>query len=191
MSDYEVLDYIPVIGDIYRYGKLGYNIGSWIANNGCDYNNRVLNEMLDNINQAANSDNAIEAIDYINEAVRKIQQFDTENCKKYQVSLFLYLAAKIFHVLAICECIIYKDDLKRLKQTSSTFLEAKKYCRKVWNVDKTLLTEKRSIIDQLRLMSDGEKAEITKSKRKYRKQYRHLYKETYPIKWYMGMWIFS
>lgn len=24
MSDYGVLDYIPVIGDIYRYGKLGW-----------------------------------------------------------------------------------------------------------------------------------------------------------------------
>ena len=40
MSDYEVLDYIPLIGDIYRYGKLGYKIGSWIANNEDDYNDR-------------------------------------------------------------------------------------------------------------------------------------------------------
>ena len=191
MSDYEVLDYIPVIGDIYRYGKLGYNIGSWIANNEDDYNNRILGEIVENINQAANSNNAMEALDNINNAIEKIHEFDTDNCKKYQVALFYYLGARIYHVLALCECIIHSDELKELKQVSSTFSGAKKFCKKVWSVDKTLLTKNRSLIDQIRSAADKKKKEINESKRRWKKQYRHLYKVTYPVRWYMGMWMFA
>ena len=32
MSDYDAIDYVPIIGDIYRYAKIGYKIGSWLGN---------------------------------------------------------------------------------------------------------------------------------------------------------------
>ena len=92
MSDYDVLDYIPVVGDIYRYGKLGYNIGSWLANDGDSYNNSVLSNMVDYINQAANSGDVMEALENINEAIEQIHRIDVESCKKYQVTLFFYLS---------------------------------------------------------------------------------------------------
>lgn len=190
-NDYGVLDYIPVIGDIYRYGKLGYKIGSWLANNVDDYNNRVICEMVEIINQAANSNNALEALAYLHKAIEKLHEFDSDNCKKYQIALLYYLGARIYHVLALCECIIHRDELKELKQVSSTFSGAKKFCRKVWSVDKTLLTKNRSMIDQIRSAADEKKKEISDSRKKWRKQYRHLYKITYPVRWYMGMWMFA
>lgn len=191
MSDYGVLDYIPVIGDIYRYGKLGYKIGSWIANNEDDYNNRILGKMVENINQAANSSDVDNVLVYINKAIENIHEFDKDNCKKYQVTLLYYLGARIFHVLALCECIIHSDEIKKLRKVSSTFSEAKKFCKKVWSVDKTLFTTNQSMIDQIRTAADEKKKEINGSKKMWRKQYRRLYKETYPVKWYLGMWIFA
>lgn len=194
MSDdnYGVLDYIPVIGDIYRYGKLGYKIGSWLAKySDDDHNNRIICEMVEIINQAANSDDAFNAIGYLHTATEKLQEFDTDNCKKYQLALLYYLGARIYHVLALCECIIHRNELKELKQVSSTFSGAKKFCKKVWSVDKTLFTDNRSMIDQIRIASDEKKKEINESKRMWRKQYRHLYKITHPVRWYLGMWIFA
>ncbi len=191
MSDYGVLDYIPVIGDIYRYGKLGWNIGSWLANDGDSYNNRVLSSMVDSINQAANSDDAIEALGHVNDAIELIHQIDTDSCKKYQVAIFFYLGARIFHILALCECIIHSDNLKELKSVGKTFSEAKRFCNKVWEVDKTIFTSNRSMIDQIRTSANEKKEEISESRKKWRKQYRHLYKQEKPVKWYLGMWIFA
>lgn len=186
----EVLEYVPVIGDIYRYGKLGYKIGSWFANDETDYNDRVLSDMVKCINKAANSGDEIEALNYINAAVQIIKELDTGNCKKYQIALLYYLAARVFHIFALCECIIHKDNLKDLKQVSTTFSQAKGYCGEVWEIKKTLFTTNRELIDQIRQMAGEKHIEINESIEKYRKQYRFLYKKTHPIKWYLGMWMF-
>ena len=191
MSDYDVLDYIPLVGDIYRYGKLGYNIGSWLANDGDSYNNSVLSNMVDYINQAANSGDVMEALENINEAIEQIHRIDVESCKKYQLTLFFYLGARIYHLLAICECIIHADDLKKLKSIGNTFSDAKSFCNKVWSIDKTLFTSNRSMIDQIRVASNEKKEEISATRRRWRKQYRHLYKKEKPVKWYLGMWILA
>ena len=47
MDNYSVLDYVPVIGDVYRYGKIGWKIGSWLANEDDSYNNRIQSNMID------------------------------------------------------------------------------------------------------------------------------------------------
>lgn len=191
MSDYDLLDYIPVIGDLYRYGKLGYNIGAWLANDSDSYNNRLLSNMTDSINAAANSDDAMTALGHVSEAVDYIHQFDTNNCKKYQLAMLYFLGARIFHLHALCACMIYSGDLKELKNVGHTFSDASNYCSKVWSVDKTIFTSNRSLIDQIRAASDEKKKEISESRSKWRMQYRHLYKQKHPVKWYLGMWMFA
>lgn len=76
MADYDTLDYIPVIGDIYRYGKLGWKIGSWLSNDSDNYNNGILSQMAGHINNAANADNVIEAMDEITLAAQKVDDID-------------------------------------------------------------------------------------------------------------------
>lgn len=190
MDETVVLEYIPVIGDIYRYAKLGYTVGSWVANADNDYNDRVLSDMIVSINNASDSSDEFEAINYINEAVEAIHSFKTDNCKKYQLALLLYLSARVFHILALCGCMINKYDLKGLKEVKSTFDQAHNFCTKVWNVDKTIFTANRSMIDEIRKMAAQKTHEIIDSKKQWRKQYRFLYKQIHPIKWYMGMWMF-
>lgn len=188
MSEYSVLDYIPVIGDIYRYGKVGYNIGSWLANNGDSYNNDVLSNMANYTNQAANSDNILEAYDFIQKAYEQVRRVNFDRCKKYQVALFFYLAARIEHIHALCQCYIYQDDLKELKSVGKTFSQAKKYCNKVWEIDKTILTSNRSMIDEIRKASTEKKKEINESRNRWEKQYRALDKRLHPWK-YRLMWL--
>ena len=95
MNDYDVVDYIPVIGDIYRYGKLGYKIGSWIAKDEDSYNNRILSQIVDCINYIGTSDEIIEIYNKSIEAANLFHNFDFDNCKKYQATFALYLVARI------------------------------------------------------------------------------------------------
>lgn len=190
MDETVVLEYIPVIGDIYRYAKLGYKVGSWISNADNDYDDSVLNNMIESINKASNSSDEFEAINYINEAIETMRSFNTENCKKYQLALLLYLGARAFHIIALCDCMINKYNLKELKEVKFTFDIAHNLCCKVWNVDKTIFTINRSMIDEIRKMADEKMCEIRDSRKKWRKQYRFLYKTIHPVKWYMGMWMF-
>lgn len=191
MNEYEIIDYIPVVGDIYRYGKLGYKIGSWLGNNSDDFNNRIILNMVDYIDKAANSNTAMEAFKNLVEASNIIDEFDFSNSKKYQLAMLYYLAARLYHVLAICQCIIYSEDLKQLKKVGKYFSEAKASCNKVWNVEKTIFTSKRELINQIRNAATEKKQEIAESKENWRKQYRRLYKKEKPVKWYLGMWIFA
>ena len=191
MSDYNALDYIPVIGDIYRYAKLGYKIGSWIASGDDGPNNQTLSRMAYYLNKVAESQNVLEAMNCVCTAIDTAKSFDMENVKKYQGALFFYLAARVEHVIALCKCNIYENDLDKLKEVSSTFTQAHKYCKQVWSIDKTWLTENRSVIDEIRTMSKEKEKEIGESRRKWRKQYRCLYKKIHPYKWYLGMWIFA
>lgn len=190
MADYDTLDYIPVIGDIYRYGKLGWKIGSWLSNDSDNYNNGILSQMAGHINNAAHADNVIEAMDEIILAAQKVDDIDN-NCKKYQAAIAYYLAARAWHIIALCECITHANDLRELKKVGTSFATAKKGCNKVWTIDKTILTTNREIIDQVRQMADEKKKEISDSRKKWRKQYRCLYKSLHPAKWYLGMWLFA
>lgn len=191
MEEHDIFDYIPVIGDIYKYGKVGYKVCTWISDNEADYNNQILSNMIDAINKASSSGDAVDALKYISESIAIINDFDTNHTKKYQVALLYYLGARVFHILALCHCIIYNDDLKELKQVSSIFDEAKRFCTRVWDVEKTLLTSNRAMIDQIRTMSNEKAGEIIASKRNWKKQYRCLYRRVHPFKWYLGMWMFA
>lgn len=191
MDNYSVLDYVPVIGDVYRYGKIGWKIGSWLANEDDSYNNRILSNMIDCINRAANSDSGVEALNSVVEALRLVEEMDISNAKKYQLALTFYLAARACHVYALCLCIIDSDNLKELKKAGKAFSDAKGFCNKVWEVDKTLLTSKRELIDQIREAANSKKTEISESRSNWRKQYRALYKKENPWKWYLCMWIFA
>lgn len=191
MDNYSVLDYVPVIGDVYRYGKIGWKIGSWLANEDDSYNNRIQSNMIDCINRAANSDSVLEALNSVVEALRLVEEMDISNAKKYQLALTFYLAARACHVYALCLCIIDSDNLKVLKKAGKAFSDAKGFCNKVWEVDKTLLTSKRELIDQVREAANSKKTEISESRSNWRKQYRALYKKENPWKWYLGMWIFA
>lgn len=185
------MDYIPVIGDVYRYGKLGYKIGSWIANDEDSYNNRILTNMLDCINRTVNYDDINDIYENTIEAANLFKELDLDNSKKYQNAFALYLAARIFHIWGLCECIIYSQDLKQLKQVKDNYVRAKSCCSKIWEIEKTLFTSKTSIIDQVREMADEKKKEINESYKNWRKQYRCLYKSVHPVKWYLGMWLFA
>lgn len=79
MDNYSVLDYVPVIGDVYRYGKIGWKIGSWLANEDDSYNNRIQSNMIDCINRAANSDSVLEALNSVVEALRLVEEMDISN----------------------------------------------------------------------------------------------------------------
>lgn len=190
MNDYDVVDYIPVIGDIYRYGKLGYKIGSWIAKDEDSYNNRILSQMVDCINYIGTSDEIFEIYNKSIEAANLFHNFDFDKCKKYQATFALYLVARIFHVWGLCECIMYSHNLKELQKVKKNFIEARNYCSKVREIEKTIFTSKRELIDEVRVMADEKKTEIKESLSMWRKQYRTLYKTTHPIRWYLGMWIF-
>lgn len=190
MSDYDAIDYVPIIGDIYKYAKMGYKIGSWLGNLGDDYNDRIISNIAYCLNKTTNSVSLYEINEHLEEAVNYMHEFNGDNCKKYQLAFLLFLGARLFHILAIYECIIYSDDLDNLKKVKKTFSEAKKYCNKVRSVEKTFFTQNRSLIDEARGASDSKKEEIESSRKQWRKQYRCLYKRTYPIRWYLIMWIF-
>lgn len=191
MSDYNALDYVPVIGDIYRYAKLGYKIGSWIAGGDDSPNNQALSKMAYYLNKVADSQNALDAMNCVNNAMDAGMSLNPETAKKYQAAILLYLSARVYHLFALIECILHEDDLKELKKVSSDFSRAQDYCKQARGVEKTLLTENRSVIDEIRTMSKEKEKEIGESRRKWRKQYRCLYKKTHPYKWYLGMWIFA
>lgn len=190
-EDYGVLDYVPVIGDIYRYGKLGWKIGSWLGEAGSSYNLSILSEMKDKIELANNTSDILEFVDYITEAVSCVNRFDFDKAKKFQVAILCYLMARACHCNALCNCYVYSDNLDLLKKCETNFQEATDWCNRVWEIDKTLLTEKRSIIDEVRNSANSKKEEINQSRSKWRKQYRSLYKKIHPWKWYLGMWIFA
>lgn len=191
MSDYDAIDYVPIIGDIYRYAKIGYKIGGWLGNLGNDYNDRIISNIADCLNKTTQSTTLHEINEHLEEAISYVHEFNGDNCKKYQLALMLFLGARLFHIIAIYECIIHSDDLDNLKKAKKTFSEAKEFCNKVWTIDKTLFTQNRSLIDEIREASNNKKEEIRSSKKQWRKQYRCLYKKTHPIKWYFIMWIFA
>lgn len=191
MEEYSVLDYVPVIGDIYRYGKLGWKIGTWLGEQDSSYNHSVLSDMKDNIEKANNSSDVLVFQDYIIEAISCVQRFDFENAKKFHVAILCYLMARAYHCIALCNCYVYSDDLKSLKTCGKDFQNAIDFCEKVGEIDKTLFTEKRSIIDEVRNNANSKKEEISQSRSKWRKQYRALYKKQKPWKWRLGMWIFA
>lgn len=190
-EDYGVLDYVPVIGDIYRYGKLGWKIGSWLSDADSSYNLSILSETKEKIDQANNTSDIIEYYKCINEAVLCASRFDTKNAKKFQWAILCYLLARAYHCYALCSCYVYSNNLESLKQCEEQFQEAIKWCNNVWEIDKTLFTEKRSIIDEVRKNANSKKEEINQSISNWRKQYRTLYKKVHPWKWYLGMWIFA
>ena len=170
---------------------MGYKIGSWLSNLGDDYNDRIISNIADCLNETTNSNSLYEINDHLEEAVNYLHEFNANNCKKYQLALLLFLCARLYHIIGIYECIIYSDDLENLKKVRKTFSEAKKYCNKVGSIEKTIFTQNRSLIDEIRDASGIKKKEIKNSRKQWRKQYRSLYKSTYPIKWYLIMWIFA
>lgn len=146
--------------------------------------------MVDKINYVGTSDDIYKIYQKAIEGAILFQEIDHGNCKKYQAAFALYLAARILHIWGLCECIIYSDDLKELKKAKGHFIDAKKYCSKVREIEKTIFTSKRNLIDQIREMAIDKKAEVKESMAKWKKQYRLLYKRKHPVKWYLGMWLF-
>ena len=193
MADYgEVMEYIPLIGDIYRYGKLGFNIMSWLCDDDVDaHNYDVVRRIGDTINRALDSKYADDVVKIIDQGMEIVNEFDSDKAKKYQRAVLLYLVARMLHIHALAECIILQNDLEGLKQVSSTFALAKKACIEADRIPKTYFTAKRSLIDQIRTMCKEKRHEISASKSQWRKQYRCLYKKTYPVRWYLGMWLFA
>lgn len=186
----ELLEYVPLVGDIYRASRLGYKMGSWLGNDRANYNTSILMQMIDLINRAGDSSNVMDAYDYLTQFYESFNTFDSNNFKKYQAALVCFLFARATHITALCECVIDSDDLNELKKVRHRFNEAIHYCKEVWTIEKTLFTEKKDVIDKVRQISDDKKKEIKKSKKNWKKQYRRLYKKTHPWKWYLGMWIF-
>lgn len=68
-----LLEYIPVIGDIYRYGKLGYKIGGWLSNNSAT--DELLSRMASVIQSACNADNIYESYQHLSDFSDLMDQY--------------------------------------------------------------------------------------------------------------------
>lgn len=177
-----ILEYIPVIGDIYRYGKLGYKIGGWLSNNSAT--DELLSRMASVIQSACNAGTIYESYQYLSDFNNLIDQYD--GGLKYQNALFIFLTAKATHLLALCEWANNASDLEDLKKVDEIFKYANTVCSNISEINMTWLTENRDMIKEIRSLVAEEKKNIRDSKRKWRKHCRTLYRIEHPWKFWLS-----
>lgn len=98
--------------------------------------------------------------------------------------MYGYLLAKALHLLAICQWAENEDE-NNIKGAFANAIEA---CTKVSEIEKTLFTSKRDLIDQIRELTASEKKAIKHTRKLWRKQLRAIDKMKNPWK-YLLMWI--
>ena len=144
----DFLDFVPVIGDCYRAGKIGYKIGEWIGkNNAID---ALLNSMADAFCRCSEAEDGETALDALKELHDIGKQFPGGK-KKYQDAIYysllvgeLYLSAS-FHWRAAKE-----ESDASIYDTEGLYQLAKKACSMVRSINKTWFTNKRAAIDDAR-----------------------------------------
>ncbi|MCM1220674.1 MAG: hypothetical protein NC548_39915 [Lachnospiraceae bacterium] len=177
-----LLEYIPVIGDIYRYGKLGYKIGGWLSNNSAT--DELLSRMASVIQSACNAGTIDESYQYLSNFNNLINQYN--GGLKYQNALFIFLTAKATHLLALCEWANNASDLEGLKKVDKIFKFANTVCSNISEINMTLLTTNRDMIKEIRSLVAEEKKNIRDSEMKWRKHCSKLYRIEHPWKFWLG-----
>lgn len=175
-----IADYVPYIGDFYKYGKIAYKISSYLLQN--NEQDKVLSQLYYCVKEAWEADTLEESHNRLKEAGNIADAFDGE--KKYQLAMYGYLLAKALHLLAICQW-AENEDKNNIKETFANAIEA---CTKVSEIEKTLLTSNRDLIDQIRELTASEKKAIKHTRKLWRKQLRAIDRIKNPWK-YRLMWI--
>lgn len=178
------VDYIPVIGDIYRYGRLVYKIGTFIAGN--DPTDVLLGKMIDNINRAANAETLEEAEFEISKFSDLVEHYT--DGKKYQNAIMCYLFARGLHIMALCKWARHSDSLDIKYDINELFNKALTTCATVPKIEKTMFTSNKAIIDAIRELTIEEEKAIKNSRRNWKHHCRKLDMQMHPWK-YRLLWI--
>lgn len=174
-----VLEFIPGIGDLYRAGKLGYKIGSFLNNNSAT--DELLSKLIDKINDAYNSESLNEAYEHLCDFSDLIQEYDGN--LKYQHAIAGYLSSKGMHLLALCHWSSNAYDPIELEKTMEYFNNALACSVQVIKIETTWLTDNRNFVKEMKSLAMSENTQIQESISKYKKHVKALDKALHPWKY--------
>lgn len=177
--DNSVLDYIPVLGDIYRIGKLGYRISSLISSNSAT--DELLSQMMDLISAASSSDSIEDAHSHLCNFADLASQYN--GGVKYQNVLFNYLSCKGIYLMAICHWSLFADNLKELKNTMEYFNASLSFAKDALNIETTWFTDNRNLVKEVQSIVSTDLLEITDAIKKYERHVKLLDKKLNPWKY--------
>lgn len=176
-----LLDYIPIVGDLYRAGKMGWKVGSLLG----DYwygDNQTLTKGVEHLNNAIDSDNP--SITKV-EAEKAITLFNqSESDKKYQLAYIYYLRSLCYYLIAISNIVIGNNDVKK------NFNNAISDLNSVCEIETTLLTTKKDTILQLQAEAKSHILEIKDVKDKWLRYYKEQHPWKYRLRWIIPIIIF-
>lgn len=169
-----LLDYIPIVGDLYRAGKMGWKVGSLLG----DYwygDNQTLTKGVEHLNNAIDSDNPLITKA---EAEKAITLFNQSECdKKYQLALICYLRSHCYYLIAISNIVIGNNDVKK------NFNNAISDLNSVCEVEATLLTTKKDTILELQEEAKSHILEIKDVKDNWIKLDKEKHPWKYRLRW--------
>lgn len=174
-------DYIPIVGDLYRAGKMGWKVGSFLG----DYwygDNQTLTKGVEHLNNAIDSDNP--SITKV-EAEKAVTLFNqSESDKKYQLAFIYYLRSHCYYLIAISNIAIGNDDIKK------NFNNAISDLNSVCEIETTLLTTKKDTILELQAEAKSLILEIKDVKDKWLKYDKEQHPWKYRLRWIIPMILF-
>lgn len=179
----DLWDLIPLVGDFVRAGKFGYNLGVILLGN--SETDRIIQTMLEKISKTNLTEDISGSFERIEEVKALYGQIDYDNIKKYQLCSLLYVMTHCYNADAIFlwVAIMYKlqesnnpkESLKLLREKANdvenNFEEALKINAKIYEIETTIFTLKKSLINTIQ-NSGREQCSAIKNYRQAFREYR-------------------
>lgn len=178
----EILEYIPLVGDIYRAGRLGYKAGSYIGElwyGSADDKISKAQDALDNALSLSGTQRFIG----LSHAYSLFSECECD--KKYKYAIVLYGGA-VCQYLAAAET-VKMDGMNPLKYLH----RAKQNCHKVKNIEISLLTAKRKTIKEIQEHTETIIPYIKSAYSQYSESIKGIYPWRYFFRWIVPLHLYK
>jgi len=173
----DIIDYIPVAGDIYRAAKFGWKLGS-IANDLMYGHNQLLQRAYNYLQASIKSESIRDTKRNAEYALQLLKKCD--DSKKYQMAYKYTMQSQCHYLLACCNMTLDEGSVK------SEFRKAIWKLRELSWIEVTWFTTNADTIRELQAEGEDYKMQIIEAKREWTQQD----KKRHPWK-YMRWWIIS
>ncbi|MBR1520707.1 MAG: hypothetical protein IJ635_05660 [Bacteroidaceae bacterium] len=175
------LKYVPIVGDIYKATKIGWDLGTFLDEY-LSENNHMLQKAMEHLQTATDSDNAELAK---KEALKSIKLLNnSKRDKKYQ-DAYMYLLRGFSHYL-IALCNISLSNSNVYNEFYASIRDLKILC----HFELTFLTEKKDEIRELQADAMELILEIEEKKEIWLKHDKIEHPQTYGMSWKI-YWFFK
>ena len=180
----EIIDYIPLIGDLYRGWRIGNTIASLFSSN--DDTDEILAQMIQMINAAVEEENIEKKINIVEQVFELAKRVNGQ--KKYQQAVMGYTLIMGGYIGAISYWQTNLWNLDARKELDEYFNNILEGCTSITDISITWFTDNDELVRNVQERVDNLANQVRETKKEMHKHYWRVDKMLHPWK-YRLMWM--